>query len=466
MCTSIAVGKKVSENGILILARNEDFTRNNWNKYLEYRKYPEYYNPNNDNPLINGNIWTLGNGLKVPIPSNQFSYSAMPDAAGYQESVYGIGNRFYFEERGINQRNVAISATNSMSSNDKAKAADPLVGVGIAECIIPTLLLPQSETALDGVKLLGNYVETYGASEANGILIGDPKESWYFEIGSGHHWIAVKIPEDSYIVVANDMRVHSVDLKSKDVMYSKGMFEFVINNQLLDNPDLNNFNFAAAFGIPGDPYNVDRVWLAQSILTPSKVQETRQYQYPLFLKPDKNIAVKDIMKVLRATYDGTVLDGIATRPIGVERTAESHIITLDPEMPDELKGLIWQAVGTPLGSPYMPLFNLMDDIPPGYSVGSDQYSVFSAYWAFRGLFALGNFDNKQYVPLIQTLWETYEAEFLNEEKYLKKMLKETYNSNVETSINFAKKYSTGITYQLVGVANNEKNALMTKITDS
>jgi dipeptidase len=50
----------------------------------------------------------------------------------------------------------------------------------------------------------------------------------------------------------------------------------------------------------------------------------------------------------------------------VARTAESYIITLDPSMPDELQGMIWQAVGTPLGAPYIPRHNVLEEIPPGY----------------------------------------------------------------------------------------------------
>jgi len=313
MCTSVIVGKKATEQGIVLLARNEDAKQNNWDKYLVYRHHPEYHG--HPSPIVESNNWTLGNGLKVPVPENEFSYSAMPDAGSYAEASYGIGNRYYFEERGINQRNVAVSATNSVEVNERANKVDPLVSIGIAESVIPTLILSQAETAMHAIELLGHYVEQFGASEGNGILIGDPDESWYFEIGSGHHWISVKIPEYAYLVVANGMRVHSVDLDDKNVRHSSGLFEFVSKHGLLEQPERDDFNFAKAFGIPDDPYNTDRIWLAQKILTPSRHQEPRQYQYPLFLEPDEKVRVQDIMAVLRATYEGTVLEGKAQRPI-------------------------------------------------------------------------------------------------------------------------------------------------------
>jgi dipeptidase len=40
----------------------------------------------------------------------------MPDVAGPSKASHGIGDDFFFEERGVNERNVAVSATNSMAS--------------------------------------------------------------------------------------------------------------------------------------------------------------------------------------------------------------------------------------------------------------------------------------------------------------------------------------------------------------
>lgn len=69
---------------------------------------------------------------------------------------------------------MAISATNSLTTNDSARSVDPFVHIGVAESVIPTLLLPQAETARDAVRLLGHYLDECGASDSNGIVIGDP----------------------------------------------------------------------------------------------------------------------------------------------------------------------------------------------------------------------------------------------------------------------------------------------------
>lgn len=464
MCTSILAGKSATEYNLILLSRNEDFTRNNWNKYMVVRKTPEYL-PAEGNPTVSDGQWTLGNGVRVAVPGRAYRYSAMPDAQAFEEAPFNIGQRFFFEERGINERNVALSATNSMASNDRVKALDPYVTSGIVEQIIPTLILPQADSARHAVDLLGGYVDSVGAGEPNGVLIGDAEEVWYFEIGSAHHWIAVRIPDDSYMAVANGLRVHGVDLDSDDVVHSAGLLEFVRDNKLLDHPDPASFNFANAFGLIGIDYNVDRIWLAQKMLTPSLTQAPRQSQYPMFLKPDRPIAVGDVMAILRATYRGTELAGKAPRPIGFDKTAESHILTIDPAMPAPLRGMIWQSVSTPLGSPYLPLYNAMTEVPHCFSIGNNQFGTSSAYWAFRSLFTLGNMDDEEFLESIQSTWREFEQQSMRQVRMMAPWLCQAYDSDADTAVDFACRYSTGVSLQAVEMATQSRNQLMTTFTE-
>jgi len=458
MCTSIMAGIRATARSLILLARNEDFTRNNWNKFMVVRNHPEYV-PAKGNPAVADGVWTLGNGLRVPVPTASLAYSAMPDAAAYEEAEFGIRDRYFFEERGFNELGVAMSATNSMATNDTANEADPFPAVGIAETVIPTLILPQAESARHGVELLGGYVESCGASEPNGVLIADATESWYVEIGSAHHWIAVRVPDDSYLAVANGMRVHDVDLDSSDIKCSPGLFEFVVEHGLLPKANRKSFDFARAFGVLGVAYNTNRIWLAQKILTPSRVQDPDLPQYPMFLQPDRAIEVRDVMGVLRATYEGTVLEHKAKRPIGVARTAESHILTIDPSQPRELQGMIWQALSSPLGAPYMPLFAIMDEVPASFALGGNQFGVASAYWAFRGLYALGEED----MCAVLEFRDTFEQQAMAEAQALAAALPDIYDKEPETAMNLARGFSTGIAQRAVDRANRTREAIMTQM---
>jgi dipeptidase len=458
MCTSLIAGKKATKDGVVLVARNEDYENNNWNKYVFGMRKPQY-----DNLVPNG-LWTLGNGLAVSVPENKIRYCSVADAEGGLEAISSAGDHYFFEERGINERNVAISATNSMGINEKAQKADPAVSSpGIEESIILTLILPQAESAVKGVELLGKYVEEYGASEANGIAFADEKEAWYMEIGSGHHWIAVRVPEDKYLIVANCMRIRGVDLNERStIRCSRGLFEFVVEHKLLDSPNPANFDFASAFGYSekkDDPtdlyYNVDRLWLGQKILNPMLPQVPRQEVYPLFLTPDDSLTIENVAKVMRAGYSGTELEGKATRPIGVVRTAESHIMALDPSMPDTLKGIIWQTVSTPLGCPYMPLFAITDEIPDIYAKGNSEYDEMSAYWRFRSLFALASRVGKE--DAIKDECIKYEKMLMQNHQKIAELLK------LNGDIRLASEYSKSILLCVADKARKMMHELLTQI---
>lgn len=126
--------------------------------------------------------------------------------------------------------------------------------------------------------------------------------------------------------------------------------------------------------------------------------------------------------------------------------------------------MIWQAVSTPLCAPYLPLYRVMHVIPPGYARGGDQYGTMSAYWAFRGLFALASDHKDTLLPEVQKFWKSYEQAFIDEHPFLEKMLVEMYQAKPETAIDFAGRYSTGVAYEAVGKADSVRNRLMTLIT--
>ncbi len=456
-CTSVIVGKNASASGALMISRNEDFSTNNWAKRMHVYPRKSYKA---------GDMITLSNGLKVPAPETSWRYTAMNDWDAYQNSNDGK----VFEERGVNEFNLAMSATNSAEINDKAQKADPLyVDEGIVEQNMTGLILSQAKNAREAVQLLGGYVTKYGAGEVYGVQFADTNEAWYMEVGSGHHWIAVKVPDDKYAVIANGLRIHGVDLNdSQNVMHSEGLLEFTRKHQLLNKPDSRNFNFAKAFGKLGDDYNTDREWLGQSLLSASVKQKPRQEQYPLFLTPDQKISVTDIAKVLRADYQGTKLEGKADRPIGVDRTSEAHIIEMYPNMPSELAAVIWQTPSNIKYSPFIPVYNVMNDVPQAYTQGKDRYDNSSAWWTFRslGTLASANVMDGKYQQVITDVLHSAEDYLVKTHAYTQDMLKAMYQDNQNMAVQYASNYSNGLLQTAYDKALVLQSELMTDLTRS
>ncbi|CAH2944319.1 MAG: hypothetical protein PPHEMADM_5394, partial [uncultured Paraburkholderia sp.] len=108
--------------------------------------------------------------------------------------------------------------------------------------------------------------------------------------------------------------------------------------------------------------------------------------------------------------------------------------------------------------------NTMDTFPPGYTLGSNEYGTLSAYWAFRGLHALANSEGEKARAVLTKLWRQYERRCMEEHGYIKSMLREMDRRTPASAIDFTRRYSTGIAYETVGIANSKRNELMTEIT--
>lgn len=369
-CTSILIGKKASLTGSVVIGRNED-AKTAWPKHLAF-------NPHKAIP--NNHFKSKDNKFEMDLPEERFSYSSTPEWT----DKYGV-----FEEDGINEYHVAMSATESAYANERVLAADPFdTEKGILEEAMVTVVLPYVKTAREGVKYLGDIVEKHGAAEADGILFGDRDEAWYMEIGSGHHWVAMRIPDDSYAVIANQLAIPEIDFNdSKNFLFSKGIQEFIKENKLwpADRP----FNFREIFGTHDDSdlhYNTPRVWIGQKLLTPSVAQEPESFDLPFVQKADKPISIRDAQDVLCNHYQNTPYDltnpknndNATYRPISVATTQESHLLELNGE-----KMVHWLAMGVGAQSVYVPFYPQGTKVPTMYKYGKETYSSNSAYWVFK-----------------------------------------------------------------------------------
>ena len=369
-CTSILIGKKASLTGSVVIGRNED-AKTAWPKHLAFNAHKA---------IPNNHFKSKDNKFEMDLPEERFSYSSTPEWT----DKYGV-----FEEDGINEYHVAMSATESAYANERVLAADPFdTEKGILEEAMVTVVLPYVKTAREGVKHLGDIVEKHGAAEADGILFGDRDEAWYMEIGSGHHWVAMRIPDDSYAVIANQLAIQEIDFNdSKNFLFSKGIQEFVKENKLwpADRP----FNFREIFGTHDDSdlhYNTPRVWIGQKLLTPSVTQEPESFDLPFVQKADKPISIRDAQDVLCNHYQNTPYDltnpknkdNATYRPISVATTQESHLLELNGE-----KMVHWLAMGVGAQSVYVPFYPQGTKVPTMYKYGKETYSSNSAYWVFK-----------------------------------------------------------------------------------
>ena len=283
-CTTILVGKKASYDGSTMIARNDDSPSGAYMPKKFVVIHPE------DQPKVYESVISH---VKIELPENPMRYTAMPNA------VKGEG---IWAASGVNEAQVGMTATETITSNPRVLGADPLVTYqpksddqeeiagGIGEEDIVYIVLPYIHSAREGVQRLGSILEKYGTYEMNGIAFEDVNEIWWLETIGGHHWMARRVPDDSYVVMPNQLGIDFFDLddaytEKKNFMCSADLREFMEQYHLNVSLD-DRWNPRDAFGTHDDSdhvYNTPRAWFMERYLNPhTKVWDGEHADYTPF----------------------------------------------------------------------------------------------------------------------------------------------------------------------------------------
>ena len=400
-CTTILVGKKASIDGSTMIARNDDTFRP-----ITPQKFIVRPAAKNESGR---KIKSWLNKFELDLPENAQAVPAVPNV--------DYKNRGYYDESGINQENVAMSCTESTYGNERALAYDPLVKDGLDEDCMQSVVLPYIHSARNGVEYLGKLIAKYGSPAGNSVLFGDKNEIWYMEIVTGHHWVAQRIPDDAYAIAANRVSIEQVDFAdTKNFMWSEGIQEFVADHNL--NVDHQGWNFRHIFGTYSEQdrfYNTNRVWYGQKYFNPEIEQDPTDGDLPFIRRAAKKITREDIEFVLGSHYQNTPYDpfGKGTdeekhrfRPIGLNRTQNSHILQIRNDVDPDKAAIMWLCIGGPTFTPFVPFFANMNDTDPSYNNTSMEYNLNDAWWYYKSLAALVETHYPQFVQL--------DSDYLNE----------------------------------------------------
>lgn len=344
-------------------------------------------------------------GVEIELPADPMRYTAMPNVKT-ERGIWG--------EAGVNAANVAMTETETLTSNPRVLGADPLVKTGIGEEDMLTIVLPYIHSAREGVLRLGSLIEQYGTYEMNGIGFQDVDEIWWFESVGGHHWMARRVPDDCYVVNPNQQGIDSLDLadalgEGKENLCSADMIDFIRENHLDlvgDAPisEQTDFDTRSAFGSHSDSdhsYNTPRAWFMERYFNPSTFKwdgvdadyKPDSDDLPWCLIPEKRITVEDIKYILSSYYQGTEFNPYAQygdassrgryRPIGINRNTFVAITQLRPYMPDSFRAVEWLAVGSNAFNAAVPFYANVDATPSYLNNTTLIVSTENFYWSNR-----------------------------------------------------------------------------------
>ena len=402
-CTTVLVGKKASIDGSVMIARNDDtFLPITPQKFLV-------------RPAFNRKDFVLKsnqNNFSAVLPEHGYRYQATPNVDVDKEGIY--------DESGFNEKNVAMSATESVYANERVLAFDPLVKDGIAEDTIQTLVLPFIDSAKQGVQYLGKLIEKYGSAEGNGVIFADKNDIWYMEIVTGHHWVASRIPDDMYAVIANQVSQENIDLSDKNnYLVSTNIENFVKDNNL--NPDRDQWNVRHIFGTSNEKdrhYNTPRVWFGQKYLNSEIEQDPESSNLPFLRRANRLISLEDIEYIEGSHYNETKFDPLGSgekadklryRPISLNRTQQSHVLQIRNNVSDDLSTIMWISIGVPSFTPFIPFYGNSTDTDETFNNTSLKFNINDAYWMYRTVAMLVESHYSKFVQMdLDYLSESHE----------------------------------------------------------
>ena len=423
-CTTILVGKKASYDGSTMIARNDDSPSGAYMRKKFVVIHPE------DQPKVYESVISH---VKIELPENPMRYTAMPNA------VKGEG---IWAASGVNEAQVGMTATETITSNPRVLGADPLVTYqpksddqeeiagGIGEEDIVYIVLPYIHSAREGVQRLGSILEKYGTYEMNGIAFEDVNEIWWLETIGGHHWIARKVPDEVYVVMPNQLGMDEFDLEDalgeqKNYMCSPDMKEFIEKYHL--NPSMDgSLNPRDAFGSHDDSdhvYNTPRAWFMERYLNPNSYSwDGPDADYtpvsddiPWCMVPEKKVTVEDVKYVLSSHYQGTPYDPYgaygdksmngAYRSIGINRNDFMSLIQMRPDQPEDSRAIEWVAFASNAFNVMAPFYADIDETPEYFANTTGEVSTENFYWSSRMIAAMADASYKKSIFHIERYQE-------------------------------------------------------------
>ena len=304
------------------------------------------------------------------------------------------------------------------------------------------ITLQRVTTAREAIACMHNLVQEYGyGSTGESFAICDKDEAWIMEmIGKGEGrkgaiWVAMRVPDDCICAYANSSRIRQFPQAKKvdkklgfcvvegECMYSADVISFAREMGYFDGKDA-DFSFREAYG-PMDfsaiRYCEARVWsffrhhydtaVMDSYLPYIDGDMTQIDHLPLWIKPDKQVSVRDIMNDMRDHYEGTALDMTADisagpwaspyrnqpvnfkasdgtdmfreRPIGCQQSGMTMVCQMRDWLPDAVGGITYFNMDDASMVAYVPAYCGINQIPDPFrkeNNSMNEFSTESAFW--------------------------------------------------------------------------------------
>ena len=386
----------------------------------------------------------------------------------------------------MNEHQVAIGET-TFTNRKELEGSKGTVDYGS----LMYIALQRCKTAREAILLMGRLAEEHGyPSEGESFSVADPNEVWIVEIVSkgpdelGAVWVARRVPDGMICGHANQSRIRRFPLNDPaNCLFSKDVIAFARAKGWFNGRD-EEFSFADAYApadFGGKRFCEARVWAMFNRAAPSLKIPIDYVKglpgaepIPLWIKPDRKLAVRDVMEFMRDHYEGTEfdmtkdvgagpfvlpyrwrpmtwkVDGVEylhERATSTQQTGFSFVAQMRSWLPGPIGGVHWFGLDDTFSTVYMPMYCGIRKAPVSVAVGTGAFKQFSwdsAWWMFNLVanWAYGRYSDM--IVDIQVVQRQFEGEFLARQPEVDAEALRLYKESPEKAREFLTAYSAGV----------------------
>lgn len=406
-CTIVAVGKDAMEDGSTVITHNDDSTS------ADFRLW-----------TIPAKDWEEGATRDIVVDSHNYNdFGNFPESVVYEKGTvmaqipqvphtysYFHSRYSFMNEMGVAMGESTFSVDTSTEYGKKVNEVMVRNSWGIVDCwAAQDIALERAATAREAVQIMGDLIEEYGwYGSGETINVCDGNEVWIAEFYGNDVWVAVKIPDDHFFVAANRARILDYDPDdTENYMASPNIISFAVDQGWYDPESGEPFEVAKIYAPNDNIYATRREWRAFDLVAPSLELSPQALRFPLSVKPEQKLTVKDVWDIKADYYQGTDYDltvgpaagpwgdpiryanrgaGTWERSINMHRTCYVHIANVKAWLPEGVKALSWFGYGAPDTSYIVPLWPIVHEsgqtLPDFYETGSryEEFRTDSGWW--------------------------------------------------------------------------------------
>ena len=479
-CTGVYVGSGVTENGSSYFGRSEDIGD----------LYGKVFGVAQPQAITDESVFedTYGfsmkySDLEFDYPETTYSYTYARDSYNYGETMLDADGNYIGEayaEVGQNEKGVAMTATVSTSYNWRTvHTVDPLVGTGIYEISMTSILLGGAATAKEAVDLLAEIIDKYGAGECNSLMIGDANETWYFEIVSGHQYAAIKLPADKVSVQPNIMLMDAIDVTdTENVVVSDDLVSLAEENGFLVTDENGNIDVSATYGsASGSSKRYYQGVYYFNDAVGSTIDPTSTFDYSLLFDTNKTLTTMDVLKLLAFRGEGSAWDHSADpnsgngNMIGTARQSECHIFETRQDMPELMAVLQWQCMADAEFGIYVPYYTaLVTEASELYDTEvipkkvdklayDTEGQINTNFHLINNLCDMNRQTDPEVAAAVKAYFEEYQQSLIDQQKDVDAVMKEIYAHGIEG----AKAAATALHKDLAKQVSDMSSAVLAEI---